>query len=599
MPEIFRKYIAASRRGVPLLALLCAVSASNMAHAVVVRGTVTDPLGAVVVGARVQLIQGTTVVAFSRSQVDGSFEIRSTARGRFRLLTSAATFTPAVGEDFYGGVTDIVPQNVVLEISSVTESVTITATGIPTPIQQASAAVSLISQQDLATRLGISDELRQAPGIQVVQQGQTGGVTSLFVRGGNSTANKVLIDGIPAEDVGGTFDFGTVAQTAVASVETYRGPNSVLYGSDAGASVVSLSTPRGDAIRPTLVYTGDGGNFETYRNQAELSGAHQRLDYYTAFGLLYTANALPLDKYQAETSAANLGYAITPAVQARFTFRNAYSASGLPGAHDFFGISNNGHQYDQDTYSGLTLESRTNSDRWHNLVRYGIARKREQARQYAYEGTPVFFPGHDGYPGYTEYFGNVVTIRGANGYTATGQTDFFGATRTPIRTATSCTSSPTTRSAGGSPACLASAMRTNAEATSISILSLRRMSRSSAGTTSTRCSFRATSRTASSTRPAERSKRTTFTALRALRASGSPTFPCVSRTGDSAAPSCGPARRPACRSPRWRLSSPASTTRSLLTETPPIWRCTTCIRAEQSAPEVTMLASTRTSWANG
>jgi iron complex outermembrane receptor protein/vitamin B12 transporter len=424
MVAVLRGCIAHGARRVWLLALLGAIALP--ANAVVVRGTVTDPLGALVVGARVQLIQGTTVVAFSRSQVDGTFEIRSTAKGRFRLLTSAATFTPAVGEDFYGGVTDVVTQNVVLEISSVTESVTVTATGIPTPVQQASAAVSLISQQDLATRLGIIDELRQAPGAFAVQTGQSGGATSLFVRGGNSTANKILIDGITAEDVGGVFDFGTVAQTAVGSIETYRGPNSVLYGSDAGASVVSISTPRGEAIRPVFVYTGDGGTFDTYRNQGELSGAHQRLDFYTAFGLLYTSNALPLDKYQSETSAANFGYAIAPAVQARFTFRNAYSASGLPGAHDFFGISNNGHQYDQDTYSGLTLESRTNGDRWHNLVRYGIARKREQARQYAYEGTPVFFPGYDGYPGYTEYFGNVVTIRGANGYTATGQTDFFG-----------------------------------------------------------------------------------------------------------------------------------------------------------------------------
>ena len=281
-------------RGLGILALLGSFPAA--AHAVVVRGTVTDPLGAVVIGARVQLVQGTSVVAFSRSQVDGTFEIRSTAKGRFRLLTSAATFTPGVSDNFYGGVTDVVPQNVVLEISSVTESVTVTATGIPTPIQQASAPVSLISLGDLSTRIGITDELRLAPGVQVVQQGQLGGVTSLFVRGGNSTANKVLIDGITAEDVGGTFDFGTVAQTSIASIETYRGPNSVLYGSDAGASVVSLSTPRGESIRPLFVYTGDGGNFQTYRNQGEISGTHNRIDYYGAFGRLDTSNALPLDK---------------------------------------------------------------------------------------------------------------------------------------------------------------------------------------------------------------------------------------------------------------------------------------------------------------
>ena len=410
---------------------ICTVAALLLlvtnANAVIVKGTVTDPLGAVVIGARVQLIQGQQAIALGVTGVDGVFEIRSTAKGRFKLLTSAATFTPGIGKDFYGNVTEVVSQNVVLEIASVTEQVTVTATGIETPIQQSSAALSLIGYDDFATRLGVIDALRQSPGVQFVQQGQLGGVTSLFVRGGNSTANKVLVDGITAEDVGGVFDYGTVSQTAIASAELYRGPNSVLYGSDAGASVVSFNTPRGDSVKPVFVYKGEGGSFSTYRNQAEVSGTHQKIDYYAAFSRLNSSNALPLDEYHSITEAANLGYALFPGVQARFTLRNGVSASGLPGAHDFFGISNNGKESDQDLYSGLTLESRTNNDRWHNLVRYGVTRKREQIAQYAYEGTPITFtdPGPPPYS-YTEYFGNVVTIRGANGYSATGQTDFFG-----------------------------------------------------------------------------------------------------------------------------------------------------------------------------
>jgi vitamin B12 transporter len=406
--------------GYVLLATCAFLISVSPARAVIVRGSVTDPLGAVVIGARVQLIQGQQVIAFGVTDTDGMFEIRSTAKGRFRLLTSAATFTPAVGKNFYGSVTEVVSQNAVMEIASVTEQVTVTATGIETPIEQSSAAVGLVPYDDLSRHLDVVDPLRQMPGVQFVQQGQLGGVTSLFVRGGNSTANKVLIDGITAEDVGGTFDYGTVTQTAISSAELYRGPNSVLYGSDAGAGVVSFSTPRGESMRPMFVYRGEGGNFTTYRNQAEVSGTHQRVDYYAAFSRLNSSNALPLDEYHSVTEAANLGYTILPGLLARFTLRNGVSATGLPGAHDFFGISNNGKEADQDLYSGLTLESRTLGDRWHNLARYGITRKREQIAQYAYLGTPIDVFG------FTEYFGNVVTIRGANGYTATGQTSFFG-----------------------------------------------------------------------------------------------------------------------------------------------------------------------------
>jgi vitamin B12 transporter len=399
------------------------------ARAVVVRGVVTDPLGKPVAGARIQLIQGKKSVAAAIADTDGTYEIRSTESGRFLLLTSAAQFYPGIGENFFGRATDEVTQNVVLESDSVHEEVTVTATGLPTPIEQSSAAVTLIPQTDLATQVGVVDAMRQSPGVDVVETGQYGGVASLFVRGGNSTANKVLIDGIPAEDVGGTFDFGTLSSTGLSAIgrsstaiELYRGPDSVLYGSDAAASVVSMSTPRGSATKPQFDYSGDAGNFHTYRNEAILSGAQRRFDYFAAFSRLQSGNALPLDEYHSVTSAANIGYAIAANTFARFTIRNADSATGLPGAHDFYGISASGKQSDQDLYSGFTLENRL-EDGWHNLVRYGIARKREQEISFANVGTPITIQSF--YGPYTEYFGNLVTIRGANGYTATGRTEFF------------------------------------------------------------------------------------------------------------------------------------------------------------------------------
>ena len=257
------------------------------------------------------------------------------------------------------------------------------------------------------------DDLRQSPGVTAVQTGQYGGAASLFVRGGNSDANKVMIDGVTSEDVGGRFDFGTVSSTALDGFELYRGPNSVLYGSDAGASVVNFTTPRGGTVRPVLNYSGDAGNFHTYRNEVTVGGTHNRLDYYGAFSRFDSSNALPMDRYHAATSAANAGYNLTANTLLRFTIRNAVSGTGVPNAHDFFGISAAGKQSDQDLYSGATIENRRN--RWHNLARYGIARKREQLVQFYPVGQliPVF--------GFDTYFGNTVTIRGANGYTATGR----------------------------------------------------------------------------------------------------------------------------------------------------------------------------------
>ena len=427
-------------RAARAVTVAAAVIASSAAHAVVVRGTVTDPLGALVPGARVQLIFGKNTAAFAISHADGTFEIRTGDAGRFLLLTSAGGFAPNIGTDFYGGRTDILVRDVVLSLDQIREQVTVTATGLSTPLPQLTAPVALISRDDLLTRIGLVEDLRQAPGNFAVQTGQTGSVTSLFVRGGNSDANKVLVDGIPAEDVGGSFDYGTVSSTGLAgptrnpspgnAAEIYRGPNSALYGSDALASVVSLSTPRGTSLHPVLNYSGDAGNLHTWRDEAVVSGTHKKLDYLAAYSRLDTSNALQLDRYHSSTSAANLGYALSGSTLFRLTLRNADSATGLPNAHDFFGLSQDGKQSDQDLYSGATLENTTLGG-WHNLVRYGIARKREQAAYFAPAGNFLTLPDPFNPGGtYTGYFGNTVTIRGANGYTATGQAQLYpGANR--------------------------------------------------------------------------------------------------------------------------------------------------------------------------
>jgi vitamin B12 transporter len=425
LPVVFLLRGSALRRLSTLAAfLLLTHFLAAPARAVVVRGVVTDALGHPVRGARIQLIEGKSAVAIAIADSDGAYEIRSTEAGRFFLLTSSAQFFPGIGAGFYGGSTDEITQNIVLEAASVHEDVTVTATGLPTPVEQTSAAVTLIPEADLATLAGVADAMRQSPGVDVVQTGQAGGVTSLFVRGGNSAANQVLIDGIPADDVGGTFDFGTVSTTGLAGMELYRGPNSALYGADAGASVVNLATPRGSSTKPVVNYSGDAGNFHTYRNEGSLSGAHKKFDYYTAFSRFDTSNALPQDEYHSATAAANLGFSLTANTLARFTIRNADSATGLPGAHDFYGISASGKQGDQDLYSGATLENTLQSS-WHNLVRYGIARKREQANYYGNEGTLVTIddPVYGQFP---SYVGDILTIRGANGYAVTGQAQLFG-----------------------------------------------------------------------------------------------------------------------------------------------------------------------------
>jgi len=397
---------------------LAFVCAAVSAHAAVVRGTVTDRLGAAVRGARVNLVQDGKVVTSTVSGSDGSYELTSANSGRFVVTGIGTGFALAISPEFYSGQLNVVTENVVLIPASVTENVTVTATGVPTPQAQQSGEVDVIHGDDLKTSVGITDDLRMMPGVSVVQQGQIGSVTSLFVRGGNSSSNKVLVDGMPANDLGGYFDFGTVSATGLESVEVARGPESVMYGADAAASALNFVTPRGVTARPVLNYSGDGGNYGSYRNEATLGGTRQKLDYFAGYSRFDTGNGVPVDKYHDGTAVANVGYS-TGATQARFTLRYSVSATGVPGSVTFFGLSENQKQGDQDLYSTGVIENRTPGD-WHNLIRFGIARKREQLKQFGQVGNPVTAFG------YTTYYGNVVTIRGANGTSGTGQAAIYG-----------------------------------------------------------------------------------------------------------------------------------------------------------------------------
>lgn len=394
-----------------LAALTAFMTTSLSIHAVVVRGNIRDPLNRAVVAAPVQLMQNGQVVASTLSLPDGTFEIRSASAGRFNLMASGRGFGIYLSESFYGGDLDLLSRNITLTIAARKEEVSVTATGLPTPVEQISAAVSLISADDLKTREFAAPELRLQPGVTVMQTGQNGGQTSIFVRGANSDANKVLIDGVPANDVGGSFDFGLLSPTAMSGLEVHRGPDSVLYGSNALGSVVRFDTPRGSTARPVLNYSGNAGNFHTWQNEVTGSGAYRKFDYLAAFSRFESSNALPNDRFHLVTEAANIGYNWSGSTLLRGTVRNVVSATGLPGTFDFAGVTQLGKESDQDTYISGVIDTTYHAN-WHNMVRYIGARKRDQSQAFAPVGTS---------DGFGDYYGRTVTIRGANGTSGTGQ----------------------------------------------------------------------------------------------------------------------------------------------------------------------------------
>ena len=308
-----------SARVLRLVLALLLLAAASFCHAASIRGLVTDTTGAKVVGANVVLINGGQTVGTAVTAADGSFQILTGVEGHFFLLVSSASFRQLETPSFYAGRLDSVERNLVLEPEWVRESIVVTATGTPTPQAQTSEATSVLGPLDLALRDDLTSALRLLPGTAVVQNGQMGAQSSLFIRGGNSNANKILLDGVDAGDLGNGFDFGPLSTTAVERAEVFRGPDSSLYGAGAGSGVVNLTTPRGTTNFPSILFQADGGNLTTGREELEVAGARGKLDYLGAFSWLQTANNLPNDEYHVATTAANLGWQINGSTQLRAT----------------------------------------------------------------------------------------------------------------------------------------------------------------------------------------------------------------------------------------------------------------------------------------
>ena len=417
IPAFFRAQL---NRALPSVFAAILFAFALPCHAASIRGFVTDGSGAKVTGATVVLINNGKAIASVASTADGSFQIMTGVEGRFFLVVSAKGFRQLETPGFYARRLDNVERKLVLEPEWVRESIVVAATGLPTPQSQTSETTSVIDPADLALREDLVSSLRLMPGTVAIQSGQRGSVTSLFVRGGNSTANKIMLDGVSIDDMGGNFDFGPLSTTAIERAEVYRGPNSNLYGANAGSSVINLTTPHGTTSFPSLLFQGDYGNFDTSREEIQLAGAHNKLDYLAAFSWLQTSNDLPNDQYHVATTAANFGWQPSSTTQFRGTLHYGVDATGVPNAWDFYHLADNATQKDQDLFIGASVDNQTTAS-FHNSVHFGIAHKRQQYNQWEQIGSGFF-------DAYGDSLGDLVTIAGANGYTVTGRAilDFGG-----------------------------------------------------------------------------------------------------------------------------------------------------------------------------
>ncbi len=160
------------------------------------------------------------------------------------LFAVAAVLTVGAAEENSSGGISVTNQTDTLA------PVVVTGTRIPTPPENTSSPVTVITREEIAQtqqRL-VADVLRAEPGIDVARTGQPGSLTSVFLRGANSSQTLVLVDGIRVNNAfNNAFDFSQLAVDNVERIEVLRGPQSTLYGSEALGGVINIVTKRGES----------------------------------------------------------------------------------------------------------------------------------------------------------------------------------------------------------------------------------------------------------------------------------------------------------------------------------------------------------------
>ena len=318
------------------LALCCLILASTVVGSELTI-KVVDSQSHAVPGARVLLLRSSSSssVALQTTSAEGQVVFSGIDNGDYALRVLAPGFAATeTSARAPGNVT------IQLKIATATENVEVTATRTPLPTDESGASVATLNSGELKNMQSVdeAEALRFLPGAVTSTSGRRGGIASLFVRGGDSRYNKVIIEDVTVNDPGGTFDFGVVPMNEIDRLEMVRGAVSDLYGSDAMTSVVQTWSRTGTSLTPELLLGADGGTFETAHGYASLSGAHGRFDYNLFADQFNTTGQGPNDDYSNSSEGANLGVKLASRIQFRWRLRHSNNRTGVQSFWNFNGI---------------------------------------------------------------------------------------------------------------------------------------------------------------------------------------------------------------------------------------------------------------------
>lgn len=207
--------------------------------------------------------------------------------------------------------------------------IVVTALRTPVHVSQVASSITVLDQDaiDQSQAPVVSDLLIRTPGISFTRNGGYGTNTSIRIRGAETDQTVLVVDGVKLADpssTGGGYNFANLLTGDIARIEILRGPQSILWGTQAIGGVVNIVTAT--PVRPLEGSTDvSAGSRQTVNARAALGGASGRFHWRVAGNVFSTDGISAIsprfggneaDGYRNAGGSGHLGIHITEGVSA-------------------------------------------------------------------------------------------------------------------------------------------------------------------------------------------------------------------------------------------------------------------------------------------
>lgn len=242
-------------------------------------------------------------------------------------------------------------------------SIVVTALRSPVDQREVSATVTVLDEAAIRAQqpIALTDLLLRTPGISLTRNGGFGTATSLRIRGADSSQTVMVIDGVRISDpsaTGGGYSFSNLLIDDIERVEILRGPQSILWGSDAIGGVVNVLTRRAEkALEGSMAI--EAGTHSTVNARAGIGGSGPLLDWrvagsaFTTDGISARSNGTENDGYRRVSTSGTATLRLTPNLS--FDLRGYWASA----RNDFDGTLGDSRAYaltsEWTGYAGVNL----------------------------------------------------------------------------------------------------------------------------------------------------------------------------------------------------------------------------------------------------